>query len=156
MTKTQLEKLYKRFGVDPKAEDADDQLSAKLAEPVVEPKGEPDGDEGTKQILSKLSCMEERMAKLEGGKKTELADDPEKDKEEQDEEKMAAMAAKVTSIMLAKVGIKPRASAPAHDDKKEVTLSADEAKLATSLGIDHKQFAANLAAANEKIKRVQV
>ena len=155
MSKTQLEKIYKRFGVDPKAEDAEDQLSAKLAESVVE-KGEPDGDEGTKQILAKLGAMESRLAKLENpdAKKEELADDEEV--VEKDEEKMAAMAAKVCSIMLAKVGVKPRASAPAPEKTNEVTLSAEDAKLATSLGIDHKQFAANLAAANSKIKHVQV
>lgn len=153
-----LVKLCKKFGIDPKAADASTQLAVKLAEPIIEekPDGEPDGDEGTKEILAKLSAMESRLAKLEGGKAVELAVDDEKEEDEKTEEKMAAMAAKVTSIMLAKVGIKPRASAPAPDDKKEVTLSADEAKLATSLGIDHKQFAANLATANEKIKRVQV
>ena len=115
----------------------------------VQPHAEPDGDEGQDKVLTALAGIEKRLAALEaakdGEKKVELEDEPPVEDEEK-EEQMATMAAKVCSIMLAKVGIQPRkASAPTEEkDSDEYELSADEAKLAKSLGLDSKQFAANL------------
>jgi hypothetical protein len=113
---------------------------------------EPDGDEGQDKVLTALAGIEKRLAALESkndGTEEKLAEEPPVEDEEK-EEQMATMAAKVCSIMLAKVGIKPRpASAPEKEEVTEHELSADEAKLAKSLGLDHKQFAANLARAKQ-------
>jgi hypothetical protein len=113
---------------------------------------EPDGDEGQDKVLTALADIQKRLAALASKDEDEekkLAEDPPVEDEEK-EEQMATMAAKVCSIMLAKVGIKPRpASAPDAEDSKDHELSADEAKLAKSLGLDHKQFAANLARAKQ-------
>lgn len=121
------------------------------------PHAEPDGDEGQDKVMSALAAIEERLCKLEAGKdkdkdEEKLADEPPVEDEKREEE-MATMAAKVCSIMLAKVGIRPRASAPVVSDApQEGELSADEQKLAKTLGLDHKQFAANLAVANKRMK----
>lgn len=111
---------------------------------------EPDGDEGQDKMMAALAGIEKRLAALEsckdGGKEEKLADKEEPPVEDEEkEEQMATMAAKVCSIMLAKVGVKPRASAPVDEQKEDIELSADEVKIAKSLGLDHKQFAANLA-----------
>ena len=140
------------------------------APPVVdETHDEPDGDEGDPiaDVLAKLTGIEERLTKLETPPEedeTQLEDDvPAKEEELEDcgddevaEEKMATMAAKVCSIMLAKVGVRPRSSRPEADDQPaETKLSQDEEKLMTQLSMgdeERKQFAANLAAA----KRVKM
>jgi hypothetical protein len=123
---------------------------------VETPHAEPDGDEGQDKVLSALAAIEARLTKLEAGKdedKEQLAEDEPPVKDEEREEEMATMAAKVCSVMLAKVGIRPRSSNPVAGDQPEKTeLSADEQKMAKALGIDHKQFAANLAVANKRMK----
>lgn len=161
MDKKLQEQLCKKFGIDPTAKDVAVQLSAKLAayaaEPVAdEQHAEPDGDEGQNKVMAALEGIEKRLAALEGkdGEKTEkLADEPAAEDEEK-EEQMATMAAKVCSIMLAKVGVKPRpASAPAAEPKEdEHQLSADELQTCKALKMDEqerKQFAANLARAKQ-------
>jgi hypothetical protein len=116
---------------------------------------EPDGDEGQDKVLTALAGIEKRLAALESkndGTEEKLEDKSEEPpvEDEKKEEQMATMAAKVCSIMLAKVGVKPRAaSAPDKEESKDYELSADEAKLAKSLCLDHKQFAANLARAKQ-------
>ena len=159
MTKQTLSKLAKKFGIDADAKDFEAQLATKLAEPDGdEGHPEPDGDEGYEKIMSALSGIEARLTKLEKGgegdeKEEKLADEKPVEDEEK-EEAMATMAAKVCSIMLAKVGVKPRGSKPAADGAAdgEVQLSVDEVKLAKSLGMDEKeqkQLAANLARAKQ-------
>jgi len=139
----------------------------KLAEvpPVVDEETkhpEPDGDEGQDKVMAALASIEARLTKLEAGKpddkaEEKLADEPPVE-DEKDEEKMATMAAKVCSIMLAKVGVKPRASAPVADEKPAgdgEKLSVEDEKLCKALKMDEterKQFAANLVAAQKRIK----
>ena len=154
MTKQTLSKLCKKFGIDEKAKDAEDQVLVKLeALADAPPVEDEDEEDPIKEVLSKLTSMEARLAKLEGGNdedEEKLAEFP--PKKEDKETEMATMAAKVCSIMLAKVGIKPRAaSAPGGDGHAdEGKLDADSEKIALSLKMDdkeRKQFAANLARA---------
>jgi hypothetical protein len=149
MKKETLSSIFKRFGINPEAQDAEQLLAVKLAE-VPKPHDEPDGDEGNEKILAAIEGIEKRLSVLEGKgeENEELAEDKSVEKDEETEEKMATMAAKVCSIMLARVGIKTRgASAPAEDGKGE-ELSTEEIKLCAGLKMDEaerKQFAANLA-----------
>lgn len=157
MTKQTLSAIYKKFGIDADAKDAEQLLAVKLAEDVP-PHDEPDGDEGNEKILAAIAGIEKRLAAIEGKKEEELAEDePVVKKEEETEEKMATMAAKVCSIMLAKVGIQPRGSKLSADDKggDGVELSAEEVKLCAGLKMDEKerkQFAANLA----RVKQIKI
>jgi len=154
MTKELKQQLAKKFGIREDAKDFEAQLATKLAEEPAGGHPEPDGDEGYEKIMAKLEDMEQRLRKLEN---PEATDDEVPVTDEEKETAMAAMAAKVCSIMLAKVGIQPRkASAPATDgEQREEQLSAEEEKLAKQIGMDEKerkQFAANLTAA----KRVKI
>jgi hypothetical protein len=123
---------------------------------VEQPHAEPDGDEGYEKIMTALAGIEQRLTKLESGgkeKEEELAEEP-PIKDEEREEEMATMAAKVCSIMLAKVGIKPIRSAPRSEDSiaDQTQLSVDDAKIADTLKMDEKerkQFAATLARAKQ-------
>jgi hypothetical protein len=129
---------------------------------VETPHAEPDGDEGYEKIMSSLAGIEKRLSALEKPvdveEKEELAKEEPPVEDEKKEEAMATMAAKVCSIMLAKVGVRARpvksdASVDGDKGKEEHQLSADEEKLAKSLGLDEsgrKQFAANIAASKRK------
>ena len=160
MTKELLSKLCKRFEIDPKSKDAERQVLARLEDPeppdAPVPPESPSEDEPTiKDVMASLAGFEKRLTALEAPEddpdKTELEDEPPVD-DEKAEEKMATMAAKVCSIMLAKVGVRPRPSRPADGDPDPDgdKLSPEDIKLAKSLGMgeaEQKQFAANLTAA---------
>jgi ATP-dependent Clp protease ATP-binding subunit ClpA len=109
--------------------------------------------------LSKFEVLFEWCSK-------KMAEEKAKDSETDDEKKKKKMESEVESLKLAKqerdkeietvaarvlmdtlktCGIEPKTSKPAEDGKNEPQLNAEELKLAKLIGIDTKQFAANLA-----------